>query len=64
MCHMSKAHRQLPVDPASAAPETQGNRAGWAAGRDLPAGSLSILSATLHTPRCFQTTGSLKRRSQ
>lgn len=24
MCHVSKAHRQLPMDPVSAAAETQG----------------------------------------
>ena len=37
MCHMSEAHRQLPMDPASAAPETQGKSCRLG-GRERPAG--------------------------
>lgn len=37
MCDMSKAYRQLPMDPASAAPETQGKSCRLG-GRERPAG--------------------------
>lgn len=37
MCDMSKAYRQLPMDPAPAAPETQGKSCRLG-GRERPAG--------------------------